>query len=659
MVAEPAGSNMYSRPSDRWESTGSREAIPRNRDGVPMWSGDPALLEEFAEACLRYEQTVVREKRYLCGPRIASELSGPAKRVLLGRPADWLSYDGGVRRLLEELRVGRGQPKVPEMSELLMKYFKGTKRTKGEGMSDYVTRKAEAYTRAQQSMARYLQEQKTGVSWSTAQRTSVTGGPSQSGGSHSGGPENSWDGGDDEDRWEAYSQAGSANTAQQVPTQEPPEALVRREEEHQQNWWHQRGWYDDQYRGWYHGQGWRGSEVTYDTTEWGRGQLPEIVPAFVQGWYLFIDSGLDVMERNVLQAELRGDFSVQAVEDVLRKHWPDVELKRRDAEKSKFFSNLADAEDTSDDWACWGDENPEQLEAEGYSAEEIECLMSEQQAQKEALAAIQEARRTLRDARARQHAVRTARQFYPVKGGRPMGAARPSTSDGKGGPMKCFRCGGPHKIANCPERPRESANVTTTMEADEQATFIFLTEHVNEEHEALVSTTEPVSGGPALTTAEVVEAGKAVIDGGATRSIGSTYALNRVLELNEAKYGSDGLKSLDMEDRPAFGFGNSSRERCVSTANLNVPWNNQEGMIKVHALDKGTSPILLSIHSLRKLGAVIAFESNYAVFRSVDPCKLIQLEQSAAGHQVLPLTDDVFKDATVLGEPVPSFADLC
>ena len=75
----------------------------------------------------------------------------------------------------------------------------------------------------------------------------------------------------------------------------------------------------------------------------------------------------------------------------------------------------------------------------------------------------------------------------------------------------------------------KSANVTTTMEADEQATFIFLTEHVNEEHEALVSTNEPVSDGPALTTAEVVEAGKAVIDGGATRSIGSTYALNRVL----------------------------------------------------------------------------------------------------------------------------------
>ena len=100
---------------------------------------------------------MVREKRYLCGPRIASELRGPARRVLIGRPADWLSYERGVRRLIEVLKEERGQPKIPEMSELLMKYFKGTRRQKGETMSDYVTRKAEAYTRAQQSMARFQQ----------------------------------------------------------------------------------------------------------------------------------------------------------------------------------------------------------------------------------------------------------------------------------------------------------------------------------------------------------------------------------------------------------------------------------------------------------------------------------------------------------------------
>lgn len=112
------------------------------------------LFEEYVEACLLYEQTVVKEKRYLCGPRVAAKLQRPARRVLIGRSADWLSQEGGVRKLIAALRSERGQPKVPEMSELLMKYFKGTRRHRGEGMGDFILRKAEAYTRAQQSMAR-------------------------------------------------------------------------------------------------------------------------------------------------------------------------------------------------------------------------------------------------------------------------------------------------------------------------------------------------------------------------------------------------------------------------------------------------------------------------------------------------------------------------
>ena len=39
-----------------------------------------------------------------------------------------------MRKLIAALRSERGQPKVPEMSELLMKYFKGTRRHRGEGM---------------------------------------------------------------------------------------------------------------------------------------------------------------------------------------------------------------------------------------------------------------------------------------------------------------------------------------------------------------------------------------------------------------------------------------------------------------------------------------------------------------------------------------------
>lgn len=121
----------YSGQPGRLESTGGASSIQRNRDGVSTWSGEAVLFEEYVEACLLYEQTVAREKRYLCGPRLASELKGSARRVLIGRPADWLSNESGVRRLVAALRQERGQPKVPELSELLQKYFRGTRRARG------------------------------------------------------------------------------------------------------------------------------------------------------------------------------------------------------------------------------------------------------------------------------------------------------------------------------------------------------------------------------------------------------------------------------------------------------------------------------------------------------------------------------------------------
>ena len=44
----------YSAPPGRAESTGGNQGmIQKNRDGVPMWSGDTSTFEEFVEACLQ------------------------------------------------------------------------------------------------------------------------------------------------------------------------------------------------------------------------------------------------------------------------------------------------------------------------------------------------------------------------------------------------------------------------------------------------------------------------------------------------------------------------------------------------------------------------------------------------------------------------------
>jgi hypothetical protein len=63
------------------------------------------------------------------------------------------------------------------MSELLLKYFKGSKRQRGESMHDYIMKKAEAYTRAQQSMARLQREtrRQSSTNVTGSQSTSVQG----------------------------------------------------------------------------------------------------------------------------------------------------------------------------------------------------------------------------------------------------------------------------------------------------------------------------------------------------------------------------------------------------------------------------------------------------------------------------------------------------
>ena len=50
-------------------------------------------------------------------------------------------------------------------------------------------------------------------------------------------------------------------------------------------------------------------------------------------------------------------------------------------------------------------------------------------------------------------------------------------------------------------------------------------------------------------------------------------------------------------------------------------------------------PILASIAALRGLGAVVDFEADVAVFRSIDPWQAVELERSPAGHLLLDLVN--------------------
>lgn len=85
----------------------------------------------------------------------------------------------------------------------------------------------------------------------------------------------------------------------------------------------------------------------------------------------------------------------------------------------------------------------------------------------------------------------------------------------------------------------------------------------------------------------------------------------------------DSILEINPQDRPAFGFGNSSRDQCVSTKQMRILAGNKVGALKIHALDKGNGPVLL-----RSLKAIIDFDQDAILFRGLDPSRIVPLDPS-------------------------------
>lgn len=50
----------------------------------------------------------------------------------------------------------------------------------------------------------------------------------------------------------------------------------------------------------------------------------------------------------------------------------------------------------------------------------------------------------------------------------------------------------------------------------------------------------------------------------------------------------------------------------------------QEMSLKIHALDRGQAPVLISVDSPRKMGALLDFSTDEVIFTKINPKKLIQ-----------------------------------
>ena len=610
----------------------AQHKVNRNKDGVPCWDGDATSFQEYEELSLAWEQSVPVQKRYLCGPRLANELTGTARRFIIGKRPDWISFDGGVEVLMEHLRKNLGLPQLPEMSSYLNQYFRNSRRRKNETMNGYITRKMEIYARAVQSLGRV---QKRFASTRRPQRTAPSG--------------------------DASSQpAGGTDDFYDAQEQEPPPAATDaaasenvEEDENEDPWWDGwngwNSWHGRWQDGWSDYEPWRSSwsrstRPTSTTASWLT-EAPELLPEFVQGWFLLQDSGLDTAEKNMVIAALGGDYSLTRVAQELRNQWVDDDLRRRDqGGRGTGWMTYADDDDLQepdlkDDTSFLANQD---LNDEGFAILEH----AEQEAQ-QALA-------TLREARQKQHQVKMSRQYFRTsyRGSNfsnrsNQGYVRKEPTQPRGTEV-CLACGGAHPTSRCPKRTSGNAS---SAEAQESAPFVTSPFFCFAESEAMVASQEK------LTTLQAMERGMAVIDGGATSTLGSVKALEQVMMLNQDAKGKHGVESVDLSDQPVFGFGNSSHDKCLSTANLTVVADGREGQLRVHALDRGEGPVLFSIKSLRALGAIVDYEHDLICFRRLNDQKIIPLEQSSAGHQLLPLTQDWYDGANATKAPIPSLKD--
>lgn len=280
--------------------------VTKSKDGIPQWTGDSHTFQEYEELAPQWEQSMPYQKRYLCGPKLLGELSGTARKFVVGKRPDWVSYDGGVKYLMSYLRKSLGRPQIPELSDYLTRYFRQSKRHRFESMNDYIVRKTELYSRARQALTRvqyyHMDTKKVNLGgsqrqsywddwwgydfsrgWTSAQwgnqtwedRRSAAGSQQQST-SHR----------EDQEGWETASEAA--------------EAEGRDDPERVQRWGYQSN----------HGSHRSSSQWhSYDEDEtWTTAAEGELLPDFLQGWYLLADSGLDSQEKNMIQTAVNGNF---------------------------------------------------------------------------------------------------------------------------------------------------------------------------------------------------------------------------------------------------------------------------------------------------------------------------------------------------------------
>ena len=159
--------------------------------------------------------------------------------------------------------------------------------------------------------------------------------------------------------------------------------------------------------------------------------------------------------------------------------------------------------------------------------------------------------------------------------------------------------------------------------------------------------------GDAFTTGngEAQPRGHAVIDSGATETVGSLPAIEDLMRVRFEISGTPDSFKISQTPPRRFRFGSGSVG--FSLSHVLIPQDLGESRVDlgVYSLDVEKVPILVGIRTLRALKTVLDCHQDTAVFAALDATVGVKLKRSASGHLLLDLSRNWLQDSFSLLNP--------
>ena len=307
-----------------------------------------------------------------------------------------------------------------------------------------------------------------------------------------------------------------------------------------------------------------------------------------------------------------------------------------------------------------------------YWTSEMDDGLTTEQAKEldEAYSAYETKARTFQQSRQYQRAKGQSRGFYPMNKGkkgkgkgkgfyRPQGRGGVSTSSttsssmSKASVMKseevmaatgnntgCFICGEKsHGFRDC---PRRSGQTSAPHAQRGKGSTSYMVENLNPSSLIFMVADNYVPVTPLQVQHDT--AGFGVLDLGATETVGSLEAIEKVLQrrhqLGHLLPGEHDEVRVMPEAKKMFRFGNGQVKQSESYLLLPQHVGAKKVLLGIYTLMAEKVPILIGMRTLTKLGAIVDVTGGWLVLTNVDAKIKIPLQKSAAGHLLVDLTQD-------------------